>query len=191
MKKTEIILIALGSVSALLKILGIPGMSILMVLSAFSLMMFYLFFSVGILNDLTFKQIFQIKSYEKVNSLKVVGSVLLGLVFCFSVLSFVFELMFWRGAGLILIFSLVQLILGGAIILLCKKRFDEKLFALRVKRIVFFIAISLVLKSIPFEVLVRLQYKDTEYAEAFIKCVGEENDCEEYDKMIKQRSGIK
>jgi uncharacterized protein len=113
MKLTEKILAGLGLLGIILKLMLIPGGSIVFLLGIQLLSIVYFIFGFALFNKIRLRNIFKGDSYAHTNVMRIIGGVCTGL--CLSVLltGIMFKILLWPGAAPMLIIGLVP----GAVIL--------------------------------------------------------------------------
>lgn len=118
-------------VSFLFRSLGIPGGDFLLVVSIVLLSLMYCFFTLFIVNEIRIANIFKLSTYKEFSLLRLIGTILLGLILSVVCLGILFSLLHWQGAryfSLIGIpFLLIAFLLVGYKLLITKSGFYLRL----------------------------------------------------------------
>ena len=170
MRKFEIIVGLTAIFGIILKILHLPGSSMLIVLAFSTLSMFYYLFSFALFNGIRLRDIFKKESYKGTNAKRIVGAIGLGWAISVIIMGSLFKLQFWAGASMQLMTGLVTL---GVILLIAtifyfrnKAEYYKRVF----KRISIYGAFALVLYLTPTTVLIDIYHRNNpDYAEIFKK----------------------
>lgn len=102
MKKTEITLISIVVLSAVVRLCVIEGSVFLLTLSCLILALFYLLFSFLLLNRVPFKQMFRADAYTLTSRKSILGSVVVGMALFMMTIGLLFVLNHWEGALIML-----------------------------------------------------------------------------------------
>jgi hypothetical protein len=170
MKKFELIVGFIAILGIFLKILHIPGGSILTVLAFSTLSMFYYVFSFALFNGISLRNIFKKVSYKDTNAKRIIGAIGLGWALSAILTGVLFKLLFWSGANIQLRGGLyaIGLILPIATIFYFRNKTDyyKRIF----KRIAIYGGLGLILYLMPSSTLVDIYYRNNpEYAELYKK----------------------
>ena len=109
MRKIELSLFSLFLLMAVLALLDvtIPFSNIIYPLVTFVLILDYLFFSVAIFNDISFKNTFSLSNYKKSTKIKRTLSILTSIVLTFVLFSVLIGLLNYVGSTIIVFFGLL------------------------------------------------------------------------------------
>jgi len=94
-------------IGLILKLIGIPGSMILLILTLGTLAFLYYPFGFALFNRIGFRQIFKKKSYEGLSALRIIGSIGAGMAFSVVCSGILFKTLHWPGADFMLINGLV------------------------------------------------------------------------------------
>src|SRR4051812_16939260 len=103
MKLTERILISLTVLGVLLKLLLIPGASIIFLISIVLLWGLYFVFGFALFNNIRLRNIFKGKSYAHTNALRITGAACTGIVLSMLLNGILFKILHWPGAQVMLL----------------------------------------------------------------------------------------
>lgn len=161
MKKTELIL-GIGIITFMLLRLVIeyPYSAILITLSSLFLSIIYFGFSFGLLNGIRFRNLLKKDSYAGISTLRIVGTVLTGMVLSLLVIYSLFKFQRWPygNEGLrISLFGLLIVIIIGVIKLITSKNIFYSKLLLRLGIIG---AFSTLLYLTSYENLLELKYRN-------------------------------
>jgi hypothetical protein len=78
MKKAELLISIIGIIGIIIKVMLIPGGSILISLSFINLMVIYFFLGFALLNNIEFKNAFKKESFNNIYPLQIIGAILSG-----------------------------------------------------------------------------------------------------------------
>ncbi|RYJ43197.1 hypothetical protein [Flavobacterium beibuense] len=120
MKKAELILAILILTGIVLSVLHLPGGAMLLVLTMPVLSMMYLCLGFALLNGIPLKN----ESYKGLSTMRIVGSVLSGIVFSIALIGILFVWMMWPGASVMLLSSIAGLLIMLIVVLI--KYFTKK-----------------------------------------------------------------
>ena len=107
----ELVLLSFVFISALLKIMHIPGSSLFLILSLSLGSLMYLYLSFAILNGIPLFKIHKKGSYLGVSAKQMIFVILIGIMFSSSLIGILFKIMHWLVATI-----LILLPLGGLVI---------------------------------------------------------------------------
>lgn len=174
-----------------LKLLQVPGNTLLMVSSFSILSMFYYVFSFALFNGIRFRDIFKKASYKHTNVKRILGAVFLGFALSLIIIGGLFKLQFYPGGDIQLMTGLFTagVILSVAIIIYFINYSD---YYIRVfKRIAIYGVFGLILFFTPSATLIDIYYGDQpEFAELYKKVLANPQDDElreEWNQMRKER----
>ncbi|HRH01744.1 MAG TPA: hypothetical protein PLI68_06670 [Bacteroidia bacterium] len=128
MKRIERILFIILLLSILLKLLFIPGSSILIVLVASILSLFYFIFTFALINELSLRQLFFSNSYSRIGSLKVVGIIGLGIGLSLATTGLMFIMQNWSGGLANLFGGIIIIFVIGIVALIKRQESENKIF---------------------------------------------------------------
>lgn len=97
MKKTERILLIIIFIAIVFLHFRIAGGTFLMMLAGMILSILYAYFSLGLLNELSVKEMFKKSSYKDISTWRIVGSVLVGFVLSVVIVAVLFQVLSWKG----------------------------------------------------------------------------------------------
>lgn len=110
MKKTEITLLSIVLLAAVLRFCAIEGSVMLLTLCALVLALFYLLFSFLLFNGIPMKVMFRADAYKQTNWKRILGSVAAGFALFMTTIGVLFFLNRWEGKEVILKSGLLLLL---------------------------------------------------------------------------------
>ncbi len=169
MKRAEKILGLIFLLSFILKLIGLPWSGLLILLSLTFLSGLYFCLGFALFNDISFKKIFKKESYLLISKIRIIGSVLLGIVLSIMTLGILFRVyFFYSGYNIILLVTLIQLFV---ILILCVAKFIKRksdFYKRLIIRILIIGSFAIVMLSIRDLTLVNIQHRNhPEYVKAF------------------------
>lgn len=188
MRKFERIAGGIAILGILLKILHIPGGSILFLLTLTSLSIFYFLLSFALFNNIELKTM----STENTSTKRLVGAIGLGIAISATIIGGIFKLQLWPNPNMQLRLGLVPMgvILVVAIIFYFRNKADDyykRIF----KRIAIYGGLGLILYFTPSTILVDVYYRNNpEHAELLKKVLANPDSLElqqQLDEMRKQQ----
>ena len=163
MKKFEIIVGSIAVFGIFLKILHIPGGSILIGVAVMTLSIFYYVFSFAIFHGIKLRNIFKKVSYTDTNAKRIIGAIGLGWGISLIIIGGEFKLELWQGAEIQLV---TGLLFTGIILLIAiffyfrnKVEYYKRIF----KRILIYGGLGLILYLIPATTFLELYYGSNPY----------------------------
>ena len=120
MKKAELILGILILTGIVLSVLHLPGGAVITVFIMPLLSMMYLCLGFALLNSISLKN----ESYKGLSTMRIVGSVLSGIIFSIALIGILFGWMMWPGASVMLLSSIAGLLIMLIVVLI--KYFTKK-----------------------------------------------------------------
>lgn len=115
MKKLERTLIALSVVSIIFELSSITGGAFLSMISLMLLCFFYYIFSFALFNNIGFREMFKKSSYQGISTLRIVGSVLTGLVLPAILIGILYNVLGWFGGNNLIIAGIVPCVIVLAV----------------------------------------------------------------------------
>ncbi|MFL5764293.1 MAG: hypothetical protein ACJ77K_10175 [Bacteroidia bacterium] len=160
MKLTEKILIGLAILAIVFKFMHLPGGSVLFVIALQLLSIIYFLFGFLLFNGIRFRNIFKKEAYQHASGLRIFGAASAGITLSTLTTGIMFKLMFWPGAGPMLVVSLVPSIVILVIALV--KFLNSKAIYYRqvLVRVGIYFIIAVVLFLTGNLALVKIQYRD-------------------------------
>ena len=160
MKKIELILGLAAILAIILKIIHLPGSTILLTLTFGTLATIYYIFSFALFNDIRLRDISKKASYMDTNAKKIIGAIGLGLALSLIVIGGLFKLLFFPGADFQLRIGLIAI---GLILLIAtffyfrnKTNYYKRIF----KRIAIYGGLGLILYLTPKSTLIDIYYRN-------------------------------
>ncbi|WP_258098155.1 hypothetical protein [Marinoscillum pacificum] len=191
MKKLELLLSAIAVIAFVLFMLLAPKSTIILVLSVLLLSMIYFYLSVALFNGIPTQKAFKKSSYAFLSNSRIVISILTGLALSFTLVGFIFKLLFWPGAE-------VNLMIGLTGLLIASLTGTTKLFMTRdsfygnvLKRTVTYGLVAFIIYLLPEFTLLEYRFRDyPDYVEAYKKAIKNPRDMELWDEVDKEREKI-
>ncbi len=188
MKKTEIILVILSIIVLGLKLLLIPGINLLVILTLSALAMLYFYFGFALFNNIQLRTIFKKDSYQDISSLRILGAVCSGLALSMAITGILFKFLSWPGSFANLMAGLVGIIIVAIIGTIkyfkSKSNYYTKIF----KRLIIFGVLTLTLVLIPQTTWIELKYRDNPaLLDALKKSLADPTNKELQDKVTEER----
>lgn len=116
MKLTEKIIALLIIIALILKLMLVLGGVVMLVFLMTALAAIYFVFGFALFNRIRLRNIFKKASYAGISTLRIIGSVLMGLALSAAVDAIMFKLMMWPGAGPMLIAGLTPVFIVFVIV---------------------------------------------------------------------------
>jgi hypothetical protein len=111
MKTFEKVLVIIIIIGLILNIFSVPGSKILVDFPILILSLFYIFFSFALLNDISLSKILKKRSYNNINTLRIIFSIFSGWAFSCFLLGFLSELFSWKDSSLLFWTGLVYIMI--------------------------------------------------------------------------------
>jgi len=163
MKKFEIIVGVIAIIGISLKIIHIPGGSILTGLALMTLSIFYYVFSFAFFNGIKLRNILKKVSYKDTNAKRIVGAIGVGWCISLIIIGGNCKLQLWPGAVILL---LTGLLFTGIILLIAiffyfrsKAEYYKRIF----KRFLIYGGLGLILHLIPATSFLKIYYSNDPY----------------------------
>ena len=149
MKKIELIVGFASILAIILKIIHLPGSSILLTLTFGMLSIFYYLFSFALFNGIRLQDIFKKEAYRDTNAKKIIGTIGLGFVISLIIIGGLFKLQFFPGADFLLRIGLITI--GIILLIVTIFYFNNKTdyYKRIIKRIAIYGVLGLILYLIP------------------------------------------
>ncbi|WP_375238621.1 hypothetical protein [Aurantibacter sp.] len=141
----ELILCSFIIISAVLKIMHIPGSSLLLILSLSLGSMMYLYLSFAILNGIPLFKIHKKESYLGVSVKQMIFVILIGILFSSSLIGVLFKIMHWPGATVLTLLPLVGLVISLILSLYLISKKSSSFLKYLIIRIIIILSIGLIL----------------------------------------------
>lgn len=188
MKKTELILVAIFILGLVFMAFCFPGDSLLMIIGAGLLACLYTFFGFALLNDIRFRNIFKKESYKGISTMRMIGAIGAGLSLAVALEGILFKLMFWPGAGLMIIDGIAFLVIILAIAAIRYFKSKAAFYPNVFKRSIIIGAVAVFLYILPAETLANFRHRDNpEYAKALIDSYSNPDNIEYQQKLREER----
>ena len=188
MKRAEIILGLLSLLAIFMSVFLIPGGSFLIILSlsAFSMMYFYLGFA--FFNAIPLSKIFKKESYKDISSLRIVGAIVAGISLSTLLMGILFTAQKWPGAYVISVMGLFYLTIAGVAALI-KGMTNKSAFYNRIlRRVVVYGAFGFLLFYWSDNIFYDFKYRNyPDYIEAVKKWRAEPENYELREKLREER----
>ncbi|MBU2928589.1 hypothetical protein [Winogradskyella psychrotolerans] len=168
MKQTELI-IGVGILLLMtLRLLVIyPYASLLITQLTLVLSILYFFFSVGLLNQIGFRNLFKTESYKGISTLRIIGTVGTGLVLSIMTISILFKFQRWPYGSINLLIGLISLFPIVGVVLIKFINTKTKLYKSLLIRLTLIFGIGLLLFLTKSETILEMTYSDfPDYVEA-------------------------
>jgi hypothetical protein len=191
MKRFELILGLLIIASIALKLLHVPGSSLLLILTLLTLSMIYYVFSVALINGIKFRDIFTKQSYKSLCAKRIISAIGFGLAISVLIMGVLFKLQIWSGASGLLLIGLVS---TGIILLISVFYYmkDKSESYIRIiKRIAIYGSFGLMMSIITTSTLVDIYYRDNpDYAELYKKILSNPDNVELQEQFEQMEKGL-
>lgn len=186
MKKIELTLGLIAILAIFLKILNIPGSSLLTILTFLTLSIFY-YLSFALFNGIRLREIFKSEAYKHTNAKRIIGAVGLGFALSAILMGVLFKLEFWTGATVQL---KIGLVITGVILIIAtifysrnKIEYYRRIF----KRIAIIGGLGFILYLTPTATLVDIYYRNNpDYVELYKQVLADPNNQELREKLEKK-----
>ncbi|MEX0810735.1 MAG: hypothetical protein WD048_00875 [Chitinophagales bacterium] len=187
MKKFELSIGLIAILAIVLKILNIPGGSLLTVLAFLTLSIFY-YLSFALFNGIRLREIFKSAAYKDTNAKRIIGAVGLGFALSAILMGALFKLEFWPGGTIQL---KIGLVITGVILVIAtifynrnKIEYYRRIF----KRIAIIGGLGLILYLTPTTTLVDIYYRNNpDYADLFKRVLADPDNQELSEELEDKR----
>tara|TARA_Y100000768_G_C23813262_1_gene602841 strand:+ start:162 stop:800 length:639 start_codon:yes stop_codon:yes gene_type:complete len=191
MKKVELILGAISLISFILYFFFIQGSQITFLLSMLFLACLYFYLSFFFLNNLRLKDLIQKDAFKGLSSMRIVGTILMGIALSIIVIGIIFKLQGWPGAMAYFVIGLsgvlIALVVGGVRYVQTKNSYYLPIF----KRIALWGVLGGVFLFIPHTYWIELKYSDyPAYVEAYKAAYQDHGNEELQDKVDEEWNKI-
>lgn len=167
MTKIEKTLGIAAIILVLLKFAAMPGAGLLLIITLTLLCMFYFSCSFAIFNGISFRGLFDTKSYQNSSFLKIIGAVVTGLVLSATIVGIVFKLFSWPGAHVMLLLGILGIMIITIIVAKKHSKIKSEYYKRIFKRIAIFGFISVFLILLPQSIWIEFQHRNNpEYLQA-------------------------
>jgi len=169
MKRIELVVAAILIIALAIRFAHLPGGSVLITLSLSLFAVLYMYFSFGLFNGIRFRKMFKKASYANITTMRIVGSVMVGLALAILMTGILFKVMSWPGAGINLLFGLVATLIGGAVAAVKLINVKAPFYQRVLKRVAVWGTVGSLLLLAPGHFMLRLDFRnDPELLEAHI-----------------------
>ena len=187
MKKFEIVVGVIAILSFFLKILHLPGSSILTVLS-FSILAIFYYLGFAFFNNIRLREIFKSSSYQNTNAKRIIGAVGLGFALSTIIMGALFKIQLWPGGTFQLNIGLIVTALLFIIAVFFYLRNKTEYYIRIFKRIAIIGGLGFILTLTPSSTLVDIYFRDNpEYAELLKKVLVDPDNQEVREQLEQSR----
>ena len=188
MKLTEKILVALSILAIVLKLLLIPGGSVLFVLAISILSCIYFALGFALFNGIRLRKMFKKESYSNTSALKIIGAICMGFVLSMVSIGIMFKLQMWPGAGPMLIVGAPPMFIILIIVFVKFILTKHKFYLNALIRCGIFTLFGIALFFTSGLTLIKLQFRNhPEYIQAYEAYQNNPSSLELFDKMETER----
>ncbi len=163
LKKAELILALLFIIGSILDLFFVPGTQWVMLLSAMALSSLYFYLGFALLNNIPLSGIFKKYAYQGISSLRISGAVITGFLLAITVIGVLFKFMFWKGAYVILFFTVVPYAVIIIISLIRFSKTEDGYYTGIITRVIPATIVSIILNALPSTFWVEIKYENYPY----------------------------
>ncbi len=156
MKKTEIVLIAIGLLGLVFRLLHLPGGAFFILIPFLILALSYMYLGFALFNGIKLRKIFKKDSYHNIKTARIIGAIGTGLALNITIFGIIFRFLYYPGASFLLIFGLISTSIIAIISIQKKQKDTEGYYVNILKRISVFGTLCLILVVMPFKTWLKM-----------------------------------
>lgn len=168
MKKLEKILGFIAIAAFILKLIRVPGASMLLLLSISALSLIYYPLGFAFFNQVKLRHVFKKEAYKGVSALRILGAIGVGVSLSALLVGILFKVQFWSGASFELIFGIVATAIIAAIALIRHRNHKDDFYKRILSRMALIGGLALLFFFTPELTILKIQYRNhPDYVKAF------------------------